>query len=339
MDFVGFGHQYHYGMPWTDLGQAHDLSGAYCKIDAKRAEELLMAYGGKGGYYPGTTVPLDGAGRVACRDVCGPLGMGAAGVTCVDALDRQAGPVLKIKPTCYHGVRKGLCVLCKEIYACPHRKYKKKCVKCGGADICKHGKMRRRCKECDGVELCATPLCLSKHKGPSFKHRCYPCAIRAFPDENFPVSRQFRVKERAIVDEIKTRFPQYDWVLDKPIEGGCSSARPDILCQLGTHVLIVEVDEHAHRSRSMQCEMARLNSLCMDLNFQRMVTIRFNPDAYTDAAGVRHHSCFHMNKRGFQVVRCKKAFDERLAVLFERIEHHAAAVPTELLVVEYLFYG
>ncbi len=195
------------------------------------------------------------------------------------------------------------------------------------------------CAECEGSGICRTPLCTSHHKGPAYKYRCYPCAVRAYPHEDFPRKRQFRVKERVVVDAIKARFPAYDWSHDRRVPDGCSGLRPDLLLQMGSHVLILEVDEHAHRSTAPQCEVARLNEISSELNFQPVAVLRFNPDAYTDSHGVRHASCFRLNNDGFEVVRDKAAFEQRLARLFARIEHHVAAVPAEMLVVEYLFYA
>ena len=175
------------------------------------------------------------------------------------------------------------------------------------------------CAECEGSQICRTPLCTSYHKGPAYKYRCYPCAVRAYPHEDFPRKRQFRVKERVVVDAIKARFPAYDWSHDRRVPDGCSGLRPDLLLQMGSHVLIVEVDEHAHRTTAPQCEVARLNEISSELNFQPVAVLRFNPDAYTDlVTGQKVPSCFHVSPKVNLVTvhpKHKAAWAARLATL------------------------
>lgn len=240
---------------------------------------------------------------------------------------------------CEHKRMRSQCVQCGGRSICEHKRQRSLCAECKGSSICKHNRRRSMCAECEGSGICRTPLCTSYHKGPAYKYRCYPCAVRAYPHEDFPRKRQFRVKERVVVDAIKARFPVYDWSHDRRVPDGCSGLRPDLLLQMGSHVLIVEVDENAHRTTAPQCEIARLNEISSELNFQPVAVLRFNPDAYTDRDGVRHASCFRLNKLGFQVVRDQAVFEQRLARLFARIEHHVGAVPAEMLVVEHLFYA
>ena len=75
---------------------------------------------------------------------------------------------------------------------------------------------------------------------------CLHCYINLFPDK--PVSRNYKTKEFAVVDHIKSNFLNVDWIADKQVSNGCSRRRPDLLLDLGGQVLIVEVDENSHNT-------------------------------------------------------------------------------------------
>jgi hypothetical protein len=99
------------------------------------------------------------------------------------------------------------------------------------------------------------------------------------PDEEIP--RRFRLKEHMIVDAIKERHGSTLTIIcDKKIEGGCSRRRPDLFIDLGSHCIIIEVDENQHRQ--YECEEKRMIDLYEDTGFRKMVFLRFNPDSYVE---------------------------------------------------------
>lgn len=61
---------------------------------------------------------------------------------------------------------------------------------------------------------------------------------------------------------------------------GCSKKRPDIYFELPTHCVIVEVDEHQHKTYQDLCECARLNEIVNGIGGKPIVIIRFNPDNF-----------------------------------------------------------
>lgn len=129
---------------------------------------------------------------------------------------------------------------------------------------------------------------------PAYEGHCLRCFIHTHPDNT--VVRNFKTKERAVADFIAAAFPDLPWVFDKRVEGGCSRRRPDVLADLGSCVLIVEVDENEHSSYDCTCENKRLMQLFMDAGSRPLIMIRFNPDAYVQRSGTEVKSCWGVTK-------------------------------------------
>jgi hypothetical protein len=182
------------------------------------------------------------------------------------------------------------------------------------------------------------------------------------PDEDIP--RRFRLKEHMIVDAIKdVHGSTLTIVCDKKIEGGCSRRRPDLFIDLGSHCIIIEVDENQHRQ--YECEEKRMVDLYEDTGFRKMVFLRFNPDSYVETQACASkgsqplRACFAQthpspNKHGIEVTRHpspfsfteagtisvdQKEFDHRMQLLNERIQVWKEIEPEEQWTVEYLFYN
>jgi hypothetical protein len=143
------------------------------------------------------------------------------------------------------------------------------------------------------------------------------------------VIRNYKTKEKAVVDAIQNRFDGFTWVWDKRIQNGCSKRRPDLLLDLGSHILLVEIDEQAHSDYNCSCENLRLQLISQDLGFRPIILLRFNPDSYESIDGERITSCWTTNKLGIVCIakRKVKEWNERLQVLFEMIEYWIQHVP------------
>lgn len=124
---------------------------------------------------------------------------------------------------------------------------------------------------------------------------------------------------------------------DKRVDGGCSLKRPDVLIDFGTHVLIVEVDEHRHASYT--CEMKRMVTLYEDLGFRKVVFIRFNPDDYTDPDTNRRISSPFQYPNGNDVEIDEKEIERRMETLYETVEESSTSEPSEMITTLYLFFG
>ncbi len=81
---------------------------------------------------------------------------------------------------------------------------------------------------------------------------------------------------------LKVKCQDKTWICDRRIEGGCSRRRPDLFLDMGSHIVIVEVDENKHDEYDCTCENKRLMEISQDLNHRHTVMIRFNRDGYVD---------------------------------------------------------
>ena len=163
--------------------------------------------------------------------------------------------------------------------------------------------------------------------------------MHLFPDK--PISRNYKTKEYAVVQYVKSKFPNLDWIADKRINGGCSKRRPDLLVDLGYQILIIEIDENQHIEYDSSCENKRVMELSQDLAHRPIVFIRFNPDDYEkDAENIS--SCWGLDKKGICVVKKskKKEWVERLNELEKCINYWLNPINTTDKTIEtiQLFY-
>ena len=149
---------------------------------------------------------------------------------------------------------------------------------------------------------------------------CLFCYINLFPDK--PVSRNYKTKEYAVVEYVKTKFPNLQWIADKIVSGGCSKRRPDLLLDLIYQIVIVEIDENQHTDYDCSCENKRIMEVSQDLGHRPIVFIRFNPDDY-DKNGTNVTSCWGHNNKGLCTVKKSKKseWDQRLTALEEQISY------------------
>lgn len=170
------------------------------------------------------------------------------------------------------------------------------------------------------AKRCKSEWCYTSPKNNKYDGYCLFCFVNLFPDKK--IARNYKTKEFAVVEFIKINFPQFDWVADRIIEGGCSRRRPDLLSDLGYQVIIVEVDEDQHTDYDAICENRRMMELSQDLGHRPIIFIRFNPDHYTKN-GVKFTSCWNINKDGLSHIKKNKIVEwaNRLDTLKEQIEY------------------
>ena len=168
-------------------------------------------------------------------------------------------------------------------------------------------------------QMCKTLMCNTRVED-KYEGYCLYCFIHMFPEK--PVARNYKTKEFAIVEYIKSKFPNLSWISDKIVNNGCSKRRPDILLDLGYQVIIVEVDENQHNKYDTTCENKRIMEISQDLDYRPIIFIRFNPDDYMDNKK-NITSCWAINKNGICSIKKskKKEWLERLTTLEQNIEY------------------
>ena len=180
---------------------------------------------------------------------------------------------------------------------------------------------------------CETYMCGTTTSNPRYKGYCIGCFINVFPGA--PNPRNYKIKENHVADFVKEQFPEEIIVFDKIVAGGCSKRRPDILIDKGTHVVVVECDEHQHQSTT--CENKRMAEIFRDVGVP-VVFIRFNPDSYRDNS-VKIPSCFKiLEQTGIQVIASKKEWESRLLVLKTTLQENLTEIPEKSMTTINLFY-
>jgi hypothetical protein len=168
-------------------------------------------------------------------------------------------------------------------------------------------------------ETCKSEWC-STRVHMKYDGYCLFCYMNLFPDK--PVSRNYKTKEYAVIEYIKTKFPDYNWISDKIISGGFSKRRPDLLLDLIYQIVIIEVDETQHIDYDCSCENKRIMELSQDVRHRPIIFIRFNPDDY-EKNGIKITSCWGQDKKGICIVKKTKnnEWNQRLNVLEEHINY------------------
>ncbi len=189
----------------------------------------------------------------------------------------------------------------------------------------------KRCKE----ETCDTIISNKKYEG-----YCFTCFKLNNPDHK--ITLNYCVKEFAIRDFVKEKFPDKDWIFNKPIKNGTSKKRPDILLDCDTHVLIVEIDECQHSLYDDVEEEKRMHEIVTDLQNKNTIFIRFNPDSYTDSDSNFVKSPWVYYKQTIKISSIKDVQEEwnnRLNTLYDTINHHINNGPERLVEYIKLFYS
>jgi hypothetical protein len=181
---------------------------------------------------------------------------------------------------------------------------------------------------------CKTYLCdtLSSKKYDDYCLRCY---IYTFPDK--PISRNYKTKEFAVVEYVKKKFPEYNWILDKIISGGCSRKRPDLLLELEEQIIIIEIDENQHTNYGCSCENKRIMELSKDVRHKSIIFIRFNPDTYY-IEKKKIKSCWGLDKKGFSIITKEKEWEERLETISNQINYWTKNNTDKTVEIIQLFY-
>ena len=181
--------------------------------------------------------------------------------------------------------------------------------------------------------------CPNKVHNSSYDGYCLRCFVNLFPDK--PNARNYKTKEKAVVDFILETFPNMTWISDKKVQDGCSRRRPDLLLDLGYQVIIIEIDENQHVDYDCSCENKRLMELSQDVGHRNIIFIRFNPDDYINRERKKIKSCWSIVKQnGILVVSTKdeKIWKVRLECLHNQIKYWLDNKSDKMIQTIQLFY-
>jgi hypothetical protein len=167
---------------------------------------------------------------------------------------------------------------------------------------------------------CKSKWCNTIVEYTKYDGYCLFCFVNLFPDK--PVSRNYKTKEHAVVEYINSKFPDVTWRNDKRIQDGCSLKRPDMLCDLGEKIVIIEINERKHVSYKESCENKRIMQISKDLDHRPLIFINFNPDNYLEK-DKQIESCWTFNKAGLSVIKKtkQKEWITRLETLEKEVKY------------------
>jgi hypothetical protein len=179
----------------------------------------------------------------------------------------------------------------------------------------------------DGMEdvrnpRCKTPMCdviLSYSK-----EYCSRCSAYTFPNQ----PSRFKTREMKLKEYLTVQYPANTIVHDKRVE--CHLYRPDFVFDMGSHTIVIELDENQHKSYDTSCDNKRLMSIFHGLASRPMVMIRFNPDRYDNVAG-----CF---KKDGQLSGQGKEWKLRTEKLKSRIDFWINSQTDREITIEHLFF-
>jgi len=234
---------------------------------------------------------------------------------------------------CQHNCLKCLCNECKINYICSHQIYEVYCILCSPQLFCDHDDNIYFCSYC--IQKCKNCITL-----PQYNHchgYCKKCFIDTLP--NVPIEKINNVtKEKIILNQIKLFDPNLEWIHNKLILQG-SRLRPDIRLKLNNYNLIIEIDENAHRSYDKQKEIKRVKDIYYDLNCDKLVVIRFNPDAYVNEFGKFIASCWVRDLNcGKIIIGDNKDYMNRIEILKNMIFYWINTEPESRITIIELFY-
>ena len=171
---------------------------------------------------------------------------------------------------------------------------------------------------------CKTPMC-DVILG-SKKDYCARCFAYIFPDEKHG---HFKTREMKLKEYLTQQYPDKTITHDKHVE--CHRYRPDFVFDMGSHTIVIEIDENQHKSYDTSCDNKRLVSIFQGLGSRPIVMVRFNPDRYDNVQG-----CF---KRDGQLSGTGQEWKKRTGHLKERIDHWIGTQPDREISVEHLFFN
>jgi hypothetical protein len=110
---------------------------------------------------------------------------------------------------------------------------------------------------------------------------------------------------------------------------------------LGSHVVVIEIDENQHNVYDCSCDNKRLMEISQDIGHRSLIFIRFNPDSYIDNQNKKVKSSWIMNKQSGILYIPKtnmKGWENRLYILQQQVDYWIQHPPEKMVEIVQLFY-
>lgn len=169
---------------------------------------------------------------------------------------------------------------------------------------------------------------------------CVNCYIKEFPNEK--VVTNYIVKEKAIREYITTNFDSYNWIFNKTIKNSKYKYRPDILLDLESHTIIIEIDEYQHALYDEDDEDRRVLDIHDALYNKKTVLLRFNPDSYRDENNNLIKSPWIYYRTKLQISSksiIRNEWNNRLDKLKETLNNFIENIPEQTIEIVKLYYS
>ena len=184
---------------------------------------------------------------------------------------------------------------------------------------------------------CKTKWCYTQVRNDKYDYYCIRCYSYKYPEK--PIAKNFRTKEKVIIDFIKEEFTDIKWTFDKCISGGTSNRRPDVFVKFKKYALIIEIDENQHVKYDCTCENKRIMEISQDLKHKSIILIRFNPDEYYISKNKKIKSPWEINKEtGRLNLINQQELKNRLDNLKNQIEYWINNKPEKTVEIIQLYY-
>jgi len=163
--------------------------------------------------------------------------------------------------------------------------------------------VERECVECGLLEI------LNR------TYRCNPCDPDKF--NTVRLAKQNQIKRW--LDAKGIVYVSCDVMIEK---GECFAYRPDFVIDFGTHIVVLEVDEHQHKGYGKECDEVRMVNVYQSFGGLPVKFIRYNPDEFV-VNGKKHNP----------------SFAYRVKLLQEHLRYAAEDPAVSALSVKYMFYN
>ena len=163
--------------------------------------------------------------------------------------------------------------------------------------------------------------------------RCYSYI---FPNEI--VSKNYEIKELAVVDFVKENYKDYKWVYNKRVYDSMTKRIIDLYLELEDQIIIIKVDENKNINYENTPDNQKLIKMLLDAKNKPVVFIRFNPNSYK-SKGKNIRPCWNVSKvTGVISINEKSNWNIRLKNLKEKIDYWLVNKCEQNLEVIELYY-